>query len=47
LIACIMACSSETSRACAFNRRNLQKKFGKVSLSYWWHEKKSSMVMSA
>jgi hypothetical protein len=38
-MACVMACSSETSGACALRRRKLQKKSGSVSFSYCWHEK--------
>jgi hypothetical protein len=45
LIACAMACSSETFGACTLSRRNLQKKSGSISLSYCWQEKKSSSVM--
>jgi hypothetical protein len=40
LIACVIACASKTSRACALSRRNLRKKSGNVSLSYYWQEKK-------
>jgi hypothetical protein len=43
-----MACSSETSGACALSRRNLRRKSGNVSLSYCWREKKSfSILISA
>jgi hypothetical protein len=44
-MACVMACLSETSGACALRRRNLRKKTSSVSLSYCWHEKKSSPVI--
>jgi hypothetical protein len=45
LIACVMACSSETYGACALSWRNLQKKSGSISLSYNSQEKKSSSVV--
>jgi hypothetical protein len=46
LIAYVIACSSKTSGACALSRRNLQKKYGNVSLSYCWQEKKSSSLLT-
>jgi hypothetical protein len=47
LIACVIACSSEISRACALCQRNLRKKSGNVSLSYCWQENKSSFVVTS
>jgi hypothetical protein len=47
LIACVIACSSETSEACALRQRNLRKKSNNVSLSYCWQEKKSSSVLTS
>jgi hypothetical protein len=43
-MAYVIACSSETSGACALRRRNMRKKSDSVSLSYCWHDKKSSSL---
>jgi hypothetical protein len=42
-----MTCLTDTSGAWALRQKNLQKKSDRVSLSYCWHDRKSSFVLSS